>query len=300
MKQQNIKYPICQNGFQAKTINIRTTAGGLKFYLQQVNELGLPYDCQILGMWVRIVNNTMTASNGLNLVDGNVLENAYISLKDKHSKSGKIDLLLSEYWFLDLRRAKFLQPIDSKDIDWNQSFIQINPRATANDNEVFEIVVIYSNPGSEPEFPNRLLLRTGKNFAGLRISSYEIPLNTAQTQYSLSNSDNIGLPQNAIVMGFNTEQNEYPLFGELPQNNASLNSTYFTLKQGTCAFIDQFPVQLRHYNNLLESNQFYFPIVPTEVMAIDWQQSKIEIKDNTGIVDGMVFQFSLYWYSTDC
>jgi len=298
--EHKMQYPICQNGFQAKTINIRTTAGGLKFNLQQINELGLPHDCTILGLWMRPQVNTITASNGLNLVSNAVFTNSYLSLKDRSSFDGRIDLVFSEFGMVDLQRAKFVQPISSDLIDWNQSFIQLNPRATAVDNAVYEIVVIYSAPDSEPEFPNRLFLRTGEQFAGLRIASFEVPLNTTQTQYPLSNSDNIGIPQNALIMGFSTNPHQNPLFGELEQNTASLDCTYITFKQGTCAFIDQFPASLNNYELLLQQSHYYFPVLPTQVMAIDWQQSKIEITDNTGILDGMVFQFTLYWWSPDC
>lgn len=295
-------YPICQNGFQAKTINIRTTAGGLKFNLQQINELGLPHDCSILGLWVRLPDGMIptTSSNRLPFVTPVVFQNSYLSLKDRSSFDSRIDLVFSEFSMLALARAKFVQPINSEFIDWNQSYIQLNPRAVAVDNAVFEIVVIYSNPESEPEFPNRLFLRTGEQFAGLRIASYEVPLNATQTQYPLSNSDNIGIPTNALIMGFSTVQNNFPLFGELAMLDQSFFSTYLTLKQGTCAFIDQFPVALNDYSLLLEQSHFYFPIVPTQVLAVDWQQSKIEIQDNTGVLDGMVFQFTLYWWSPDC
>lgn len=295
-----MNYPICQNGFQAKTINIRTTAGGLKFNLQQINELGLPHDCTILGLWMRQQDNAITSSNGLTLVTGTVFSNSYLSLKDRSSFDGRIDLVFSEFGMVDLQRAKFVQPIASELIDWNQSFIQLNPRAVSVDNSVYEIVVIYSAPDSEPEFPNRLFLRTGEQFAGLRIASFEVPLNTTQTQYPLSNSDNIGIPLNALIMGFSTKPHDNPLFGEFAQNSASLDCTYITFKQGNCAFIDQFPARLNDYELLLEQSHYYFPIVPTQVLAIDWQQSKIEINDLTGITAGMVFQFTLYWYSPDC
>ena len=296
----NAEFPVCQNGFQYKTINIRTTAGGLKFNLQQVNELGLPHDCLILGFWVRAHVDTTISSNNIPLVAAAVFDNSYISLKDRASKTGKIDLVLSEYHFPDLQAAKLFQPIVSRNIDWNQSFIQINPRATAVDNRVFEIVVIYSSPVNEKAFPNRLKLRTGQEFAGSRIASFEVALNVTQTEYSLSNSDNIGLPQDALILGFRCVNNQLPLFGTSSMLNQNFLCTYFTLKQGTCAFVDQYPVSMNATANLLGVQYDYVPIVPTQVMAIDWQQSKIQINDMTGLLAGTVFQFSLWWWSPDC
>lgn len=297
----HVEFPVCQNGFQYKTINIRTTAGGLKFNLQQVNELGLPHDCQILGLWTRYNHKTNTASNGVQIVSDGIWLNSYISLKDRASETGKIDLVLSEYFVPDLQVAKLFQPIMSKDIDWNQSFIQINPRVTANDNQVFELVVIYSSPGSEMEFPNRLKLRTGQEFAGCRIASFEVALNVTQTQYSLSNSDNIGIPQDALIMGFRCKNDQLPLFGDSSMLAVNFESSYITFKQGTCAFVDQFPICLNTPNRGLLGEAFeYIPVVPTQVLAIDWQQSKLEIMDNTGLLAGTVFQFSLWWWSPTC
>lgn len=291
-----MKYPTKQNGFQTKTVYIRTVAGGLKFNLQQVNELGLPQNALILGIQTRLHTNTIIGANNLPLVDNSVYNNAYISLKDRSSASGKIDLLLSEYPLSYLQRFKteFIQPVESCLIDWNQSYIQINPRATANDNEVFELIIYYSDMEDDQPFPNRFLFRNGEEFSGERIATFDVPLNTVQTQYALSNTNNIGLPQDAIILGFSTHYNSNPLYNE-SQSFDSYNSTYFTLKQGTCAFVDQYPVNNTNYDNLIGTNN-YVPIVPTNVMAIDWQQSKIEIKDTTGLANDQAFNFSLYWW----
>ena len=83
MQHTKLEYPICQNGFKTKTINIRTQAGKTKFLLQQVNELGLPHDAQILAFWCREHVSTITSSNGLTLTTAAVFDNAYISLKDR-------------------------------------------------------------------------------------------------------------------------------------------------------------------------------------------------------------------------
>jgi hypothetical protein len=133
----------------------------------------------------------------------------------------------------------------------------------------------------------------------VRVASFEVLLNSTQLSYSLSNSDNVGLPTDAIILGFNLENNAQPLFGTTPMDDGNRQSSYFTLKQGTNAFIDQFPCGITDYSTLINSLD-YMPIVPTQVMAIDWQQSKLEIRDNAAITNGMVFQFSLIWWSTNC
>lgn len=291
-----MKYPTRQNGFQTKTVYIRSVAGALRFNLQQVNELGLPQNALILGIQARVHNNTIIGANNLPLVDASVFDNAFISLKDRSSASGKIDLLLSEYPLSFLQRfgTEFIQPVESCLIDWNQSYIQINPRVTANDNEVFELLIYYSDMKSDKPFPNRFLFRNGEEFSGERIASFDVPLNTVQNQYALSNTNNIGLPQDAIILGFSTHYKFNPLYGER-QSSQSYDSTYITLKQGTCAFIDQYPVNQTDYDGIVGTTN-YLPIVPTNVMAIDWQQSKIEIKDLTGLANDQAFNFSIYWW----
>jgi len=300
MQHQELDYPVCQNGFNCKTINIRTQAGKNKFLLQQVNELGLPHDANILALWTRTHTSTITASNGLSLVSTAVYNNSYISLKDRANKNNKIDLLLSEYYLPKLNeQAAFLQPVPSKLIDWNQSFIQINPRVAALNDQVFEIVVIYTDPNQVEEFPNRFVFRDGLELAGIRKAQFEVNLNTTQIKYPLSNSDNVGIPQDALILGFNLKNNNFPLFGTAGIDTSTLNSVYFSLKQGTCSFIDQFPAALNSYEQLI-SNFNYFPIRPTQVLAIDWQQSRIELNDLATVTNDMVFQFELIWWSPNC
>ena len=301
MKHTKLEYPICQNGFKTKTINIRTQAGKTKFLLQQVNELGLPHDAQILAFWCREHVSTITSSNGLTLTTAAVFDNSYISLKDRANPQNKIDLILSESYVPKLAtKAFFMQPVPSTLIDWNQSFIQINPRATAADGQVFEIVVIYTDPCDIELFPNRFIFRDGLELAGVRQASFEVKLNSTQIQYPLSNSDNVGLPTDAVILGFNLRNNLFPLTGTTGVSSiAAFNNIYFTLKQGTDAFISEFPAALTNYEQLISSLD-YMPITPTQVQAIDWQQSKIEITDNTGVTNDMVFQFSLIWWTPKC
>jgi hypothetical protein len=298
---KHLDYPACLNGFKAKTINVRTVAGGTKFLLQQINELGLPHDAEIYGLWCRNHDSKYISSNGLELVDTGIFENAYLNLKDRGNVYNKIDLMLGQFYLPRLAEKAYLfQPIPSALIDWNQSFIQINPRVSANDDQVFEIVVLYDSPGEIDLFPNRFIFRDGLELAGVREESFEINLNDTQREYSLSNTNNVGLPTNAIVLGFYLKNNNFPLYGKESVNTGGVvDSVYFTLKHGTELFIDHFPVQLNNYEQLISSLN-YFPIVPTQVQSIDWQQSKIKLTTKSAVSNDMVFQFSLIWYSKDC
>ena len=294
-----LNYPICSNGFKTKTINIRTTGGGLRFLLQQINELGLPKNALSLGLWSRVQDSNIISSNNLPLVSTAVFNNAYISLKDRANCLNKIDMAASDYYLPKLtNKALFVQPIPSDLIDWNTSFIQINQRATALDSQVFELVVIYTDSLDISEIDTRLSFRTGLDLPGSRVASFEISVNSVQTLYPLIDGNNIGLDQDAIVLGFNLKQNGFPLNGKFAFDSDNLKSTYFTLKQGTNAFIDQFPADLNSYFQIV-SDLDYFPIYPTDVLAIDWQQSNINIKKNNNIVNGMVFQFDLIWTSNN-
>jgi hypothetical protein len=291
-------YPLHEDGFKAKSILIRASEGGTKFPFQQITEIGLPKNSKILAIWAREHDSGITASNGLKLVDSSVFENAYIALKDRANKTNSINLLLSDYSFLKLTQfAVWMQPIESQFIDWNQSFVRINPRASASDNTVFEALIIYSDPDREYQaFPNRFIFRSGLELSGKRISSFEVTLNSTETSYPLAtNGLNVALPDDAIVLGFTTTNDTPPLYGKEQMDPDALKSTYITFKQGTCEIIADFPCGgIDKYDQLVPDLN-YFPIVPTEVNAFDWQQSKISIKDNTNITDDMTFQFSIVW-----
>jgi hypothetical protein len=294
-------YPICQNGFKSKTITVNTFAGGTKFPLQQINEIGLPKDSLILAIWAREHDSTITANNGLKMVSSDIFSNSYLALKDRANRDNRINLLISDYPLLRLTQyAMWVQPIPSEFIDWSQSFIKVNPRVTTLNKTSFELIIIYSDPIDEyQDFPNRFLFRSGFELSGKRVSSFELKLNDTQKDYSLAtNGINIALPPDAIVLGFSTDANENPpLYGKEAIDSDALKSTYITFKQGTQDMNWEFPCGgIDKYDQLIP-NLDYFPIVPTERKAIDWQLSKISIKDNSNITDDMSFQFSIIWAS---
>lgn len=290
-------YPIYESGFRTKTINIVTTAGGTKFPLQQINDLGLPEDANILAIWAR-TSDAATVSSSNNLQVSAALQNtAYISLKDRCNIYNNINLLLSSYYIPELTSfAFFMQPVPSMLIDWNQSFIEISGAVVASANTVFELVVLYTERCDVEKFENRFEFRNGVKQPGVRITSFEIPLNAVQNQYSLGNTTNIGLETDAIVLGFRTKQNGFPLSKKTPINAASFQSTYLSLKKGTDSIIDEYPVAMTNYSQVIEEYN-YFPIQPTLVSHFDWKQSKIDIKDMVGMTNNMTFQFDLIWYS---
>jgi hypothetical protein len=293
-------YPMYEAGFRTKTLNIRTVAGGTKFLLQQINELGLPYNANVMAMWARPSDAATVSSSNLFQVPLNLQQTAYISLKDRANVYNNINLLMSNYYIPQLTQfAFFMQPVPSYLIDWNQSYIEISGAVAAGNNQVFELVVLYSEKRENIEFPNRFKFRNGNEQAGVRSAYFEIPLNGSQNQYSLGNTNNIGLETDAIILGFRTVKNAYPLTGKTTMDSAAYESSYLTLKKGTDAIIDEFPVALTSYSQVMEEYN-YFPIQPTLVSHIDWQQSKIDVKNIAGLTDAMAFQYELIWYSQKC
>lgn len=290
-------YPIYESGFRTKTINIVTSAGGTKFPLQQNNDLGLPSDANILAVWARASDATTVSSSNNLQVSLAVQNTAYLSLKDRCNKWNNISLLTSNYYIPELTNfAFFMQPVPSLFVDWNQSFIEVSGAVAASANTVFELVVLYTEKCDTEEFKNRFAFRNGTQQPGVRITSFEIPLNATQTQYSLGNTTNIGLESDAIVLGFRTKQNGFPLSKDIPMDAAAFRSTYLSLKKGTDSIIDEFPVAMTNYSQVIEEYN-YFPIQPTVVSQMDWKQSKIDIKNSAGMTNGMTFQFDLIWYS---
>jgi hypothetical protein len=286
-------------GLKAKTINVQTEAGLVKFKLQQNNELGLPKDAQIVAIQTRESSDTITGSDGRKLVATSVFNNAYLTLKTMSCPDGgPIMQLVSQVPLTDfVRQALFFQETKSSLIDWNESFIQINKRATADVANLrsFELVVYYLDSCNELIEP-RFDFRNGNKRAGIRKAYFEVALNEEQNKYSLSNSPNIGLPSDAMIVGYNTFQNGLPLYGMEGLTSDLLANTYFTLKQGTWSFIDEYPAALNDYKNTLFADLEYMPMSQIMNNKIDWQQSHIIIKDISGISNDMVFQFFLYYY----
>ena len=285
-------------GLKSKTVYINVSAGKNKFFLQLNNELGLPHGATIVAMQCRTHDDTITGADGTTLVKTSVFNNAYLSLKDRECSSGKINLVLSQYpmaYLVD--KANFFEDIPSELIDWNNSFIEVNSRADADmaNDTGFEIVVYYEDE-CNPSIAPRLCFRTGRNFAGKRTVYFEIPLNTKNTRYKLSNSPNIGIPKDAWIIGFSTKSNAFPLISDLPQDATSKLSTYFTLKHGTNEFIEDYPADIDNYKDTLIEGVDYMPVVPMLSTKIDWQQSHIRITDKSTVTLGMSFQFLLVWY----
>lgn len=294
MKNPRVKY----NGLRTKTINVRVVEGTTKFYLQQNNDLGIPKNAPILGIVTRDHYDNSISSSRQPIVKSVVFENSYLNLKV--IEKGGINLIAGNYYLpFASSRALFVQPILSQYIDWNESFIQINKRAEPDlvTGNVIEIVVLYAenNENYILDLPITFELNVGEKLNGIRRQHIERPINTIQSIYPLSNTTNIGIPKNAIIIGFNLEQTYNPLFGETMDAN-TLVSTYFTLKRGTDAFIELLPV---YFNQSPEYLFFpfldYIPIEPTPVQELDWNSSNFQINDLTLAADNQVFQFDLIW-----
>lgn len=285
------------NGLRTKTINIRVVAGSNKFYLQQNNNLGLPKNALILGILCRTHNDFIVASNRAQLVKATVFENSYLSLKVIEKRG--ISLLAGNYYLPDaVNRALLVEPTMSIDIDWNESFITINKRAVPDvqTGQVIEMVVLYSemDPANIFTLPIKFELNTGEKLQGIRKQHIEIPINTTQSIYPLSNTTNIGLPQDAWVIGYSTTQNSKALFGET-MNSDTVNCTYLNLKRGTDSFIEFFPTILSNYQNTLFPDLDYVPIEPIPVLNMDWMSSNFQINDLTLAATDQFFQLGLVW-----
>lgn len=284
-------------GLKSKTVYIPSQAGKNKFSLQLNNELGLPHNSTIVAMQCRLHDDDTKGANGQTLVKAAVFSNSYLSLKDRECKSGKINLVLSQYHMPDLvAKTFFMEDIQSELIDWNNSFIEVNSRADADlvNNTFFEIVVYYTDD-CNPPIQNRLCFRNGTYYAGKRSVYFEVPLNSVGTRFRLSDSPNIGIPKDAWIIGFSTKNNAFPLIAADFQSALSLKSTYFTLKHGVNAFIEDYPAAISDYKESLIEGIDYMPVTPIQSIKIDWQQSHILITENATVTNTMSFQFYLYW-----
>ena len=287
-------------GLKSTTINIPVAPGTTRFQLQQNNELGLPHDALILAIQCRAHSDEIVSSvsTGITLVKDTVFQNAYLTLKDTNCNDGKINMLASQYHMENLvDKALFMENVTSERIDWNNSYIEVNQRAK-NDlakDTVFEIVVWYQDSCNTP-IKNRFNFRDGTKLAGKRVKYFEVPLTQNGGKYKLSNIPNVGLPQDAIVIGFSTKKNDNPLFAIEAQSEESHRSTYFTLQKGIQQIIEDFPAQLEDYKETIFPDLDYVPRTPTEVQEINWQSSHVRVNDTTNLNANQSFQFYLFWY----
>lgn len=291
MSYKNIK------GLRSKTINILTVASTPKFKLQNNNELGLPSNAVIVAIQCRAPEAEAKTANGNNLINQTVFQRSYLNLKVRE-KTGRIDLLTQNYYMPYLvNNALFLDPRHSSCIDWNESYIQIKESALASvdTSESYEIIVYYLVDCPPMQIDNRFCFRTGNAYIGERTARFEFLMNIDQTIYKLANTENIGLPQDAIVLGFTTSQPPFPLKTGTAVTTALKNS-FITIKKGTTSFIDAFPCQLSNFKDTLFPTINYLPIEPHPVKEWDWNQSFIEIKDKASIIDGERFSLEIVWY----
>lgn len=289
------------NGFRAKTVNIRTYTGATKFTLQKSNELGLPKDCIVVGIMVRQHSSTKIASNNKPLVDDNVFENAFLSLKSYTETDGMLLFLDKYYLPLAMDKTLFFEPQKAINIDWNESFITINKRAASSlvDDTFIELTILYREfENNICELPNCFTFRTGVKLLGTRRKNKDLPLLVGETEVPLSNTTNLGIPRNAWVVGFSTRNTGFPYSGD-PMDLSAFYSTYLTLKRKTDCFIESFPVELENYQDTLFPDIDYFPIEPVKVLDLDWESSKLDIKNVAGIKKGQVFPIEFIYVMAD-
>lgn len=284
-------------GFRAKTINIFLGASTTKFRLQNNNELGLPGNAIIQAIQCRTPTNDGRVSNGDNMVNATVFANSYLNLKYRKSNR-KIDLLTQAYYLPNLiTNALFLNPVESCAIDWNESFIQINQRAQSSVvvGSFYELIIYYSIECEEKVFSNRLKFRSGYKRLGIQVAKFEIEIFSGQPIYRISNTENVGLPLDAWVVGYNTSQPAFPLSDGITQG-LSKSSSFITLKRGTELFIDAYPTEIVNYKTALIPDFNYMPIEPIEVIKVDWSNSFLQIFNNSIIASTEIFSFELYWF----
>ena len=288
---------VVTKGLRSKTINVFAKASTTQFKLQNNNELGLPKDAIIVALQCRTPSTDGRVNNGQAMIAEAVFDKAYLNLKYRKISDNKIDHVMENYYLPRLvTDALFFLPVASCRIDWNQSFIQIKRDAQADvvPGTYFEFVVHYITAEAPSELENRFCFRTGFERLGIQVKHIELALDPAQNIVKISNTENVGLPLDGCLVGFSTSQPDFPLTGD-KQSDASLKRTFLTLKKGTLAFIDAYPVEISNYKDTLFPEIDYFPIEPIWVNQIDWNQSFIQIFDTTSITDAMKFSLDLYF-----
>lgn len=294
-------HPVHLKGFHTKTILVRVPQGTETIVLQKSNDLGLPDNLLITGFLVRPHNIDKVTYDNRRLVEATVFENAFLNLHVKNAKTQQVEVMLSQVPLQGIADtgAKMITPTLAGNVDWSSSHIALNKTAVSavlNSDTVFEMVVLYTSGEADntPLLYHPINFRTGSYYAGANCLHKQLLLNDNQTKYSLSNTNTFGMPREALVLGFSLEQYSTLLKGKA-MNDLSITNGYFSLQQGSTLFIENLPLEMIEYKSLLPFNLDYFPIVPVEAQAINWQSSCINLLDISNVDDDEYFQIRLRW-----
>lgn len=278
------------NGLKSKTININLTAGESKFYLQQSENLGLPEGAKIIAIATRTHDSSINSYQKKQLASTTVYNAAFLSMLDTNNN----DILNGYQLNRTANKAVFIEPIKASGIDWNNSYIDVaNAAVSAIVDSIIEIVVFYIEGDYTHTVNNQVLFRTGFQQIGVRQTAYQVAVETNRDEYPIADR-NIGIPNNAYIVGINTTRSLTPQKGTA-QDDSSYSSSYLTLKKGTEILLDNFPIALVGYSTLLFPGLDYFPIEPVLAGDIDWKASEIKIKNTNELTDDMVAQIDIVW-----
>ena len=285
-------------GLRTKTFSIALVNGTFTYNLATNRFLGMPENATILTLFIR---TPVSYPNDMD-IEGRVLSSSMIGYGTINLMSKGGDLILKSiplsliadnnlYPF----QQTYFKPISNREIDWIGSTIQISTSPGGSTNvptgEVIEFTVYYT---MESNFDFRSFVQAfsnGLQMYGVRAGMVNVGTRARLTKalFKLSDNSSIGLPQNAIIVGYSQ------VIGELTRdvnnrervNTATLVSSFLTIQVGSTLVLDALPF-IHIFLPYLGIP--YFPLPPLPIEYIDWESSKIECSNPSVIENDQSYQ----------
>lgn len=284
-------------GYLYKTVSVRTAPGVYKYNINVgLSDAGLPEGAIVLGISARKYddgrgNAPYSSLVKIQLVKKTVLDGSFITLKDKNTQT-----IISQYHFPRLIDDPFFfESMAKYNIDWNNSFIEISNTVASgdiNDNSCFEFIIIYTMPCNSP-IARDWQFRIGEYFENARFKLIYIPTTGNTPEYALAPSTNVGIDENAILIGIDFNM---PPVNYRATSDVQKSSVYFKLIRGSFLMLDTIPIaQSLMGKPRSQFQREYLPVQPTRVGDIDWQGSKIQFMDPTAPQSGEALALGLIY-----
>lgn len=293
-------------GYWYKTINVNTNNGARKYQLQtaNTNDLALPKDSIVLGMFCRKFNFDVADKNylGESLVNSDVANATFFDLLGKfyqQSPNGKRSASIRNFvqnYSYELMPSQpiFFEKKVVTDVDWAHSQLIISeecPTASIVANESFEFIVMYA-PKETIDLESNFCFR-GQDYENWNYINVEIPTQVNRNKYEIAQQNSIGIDDDCMIIGLDLREVRNRSGLSLINTNAK-QCGFLNLFRNTYQFVDNLPINLLGIPQPA-FNKPYVPIAPIRAGDIAWEKSNLFFSDPTTPADNQAFSFGLIY-----
>jgi len=302
-------------GYGCKVITLAAQVGKLSYQLSDQQRLGLPQGAEVIGFGSRFnasfVSSDDKSINGNSLITNSVGQGLYLNIRGWSDRTILANVNLFNFsWFPDFVGGNsfynwqpFIEPIAAEKISWNRSNIFTSSEIANNLIEAgtdIELHVLYRTESTLEDYPQASqVYPNGVESIAYKTNSLEIPLSNApQIFFPFTQDGKSSINDDAVIFGIRALSLSYTTpSGRTRPNQNTFGSTFITLQAGRTNILENFPIRclFGQRSTLLP----YFPLEPLLAGAINWQDSKLFISDNSRDVSGTSILLNFY-YQENC